>query len=213
MGVPVFVIVVQIRAADPEAQARQHGVYAEIAGRYPGMRYKHVMRSEADGDRYIDLMAWESQQQSEAFGVDPEYQRLRPPRSATSALPSLLRDDNPGYYGLLSETARAGAPIARQQVAVVDARPGLEGELAAAGRELVEGAAALQGIASARLLRNLGWPARHVVAVAWSEAGDVAGAGPTRAAWERLSACCTGEPSWDEGHLVVRWDAGEPAQG
>ena len=207
----MFVIVVQIRAADPDQQARQHEVYAALAGRYPGLRYKHVMRSEADGDRYIDLMAWESQQQSEAFGVDPEYQRLRPPRSVTRAVPSILRDDNPGYYGLLAETARPEAPIARQQVSVVDARPGREGELAAAGRELVDGAAALPDIASARLLRNLGWPARHVVAVAWSEPGEVGEAGPMRSPWERLAECCTEAPEWEAGRLVVRWDAGNPA--
>ncbi|MCY4640705.1 MAG: hypothetical protein OXC94_10255 [Chloroflexi bacterium] len=206
----MFVIVVQIRAADPEAQARQHGVYARIAGRYPGMRYKHVMRSESDGDRYVDLMAWETQQQSEAFGVDPEYQRLRPPRSATRTVPRFLRDDNPGYYGLVAETARPGAAIARQQVVFVDARPGREGELAAAGRRLAAGAGGLAGLTSLRVLRNLGWPARHVVAVAASEAVEVAEAGPTRTAWERLAACCTAPPEWESGHLVVRWDADDP---
>ena len=206
----MFIIVVRIRAADPEAQAARHEVYARIAGRYPGMRYKHVMRSESDGDRYVDLMAWETQQQSEAFGVDPEYQRLRPPRSSTRAVAGLLGDDNPGYYGLVAETARPRAAIARQQVVFVDARPGREGELAAAGRELAAAAGELAGLASLRVLRNLGRPARHVVAVASGGGVDVAEAGPTRAAWERLAGCLAAPPAWESGHLVVRWDAGDP---
>ena len=208
----MFVIVVQIRASDPDAHAAQHELYAQLAGRYPGMTYKHVMRSHADGDRYIDLMAWENQQQSEAFGVDPEYQRLRPPRSATRPSPSQFSDANPGYYGPVAEMVRPGAAIVGQDVAFVSARPGSEGELAAASRDLATAADELPALASLRVLRNLGWPAQHVIVAAASDAVDIASAEPTRAAWERLAACCTTPPDWESGYLVVRWDAEEPGR-
>jgi quinol monooxygenase YgiN len=210
MAAARFVIVVQIRASDPEALAAQHARYAELAGRFPGIRYKHVMRSASEPDRYIDLMAWERREQSEEFGVDPEYQRARPPASATRAVSIGGSDANPGYYEPVAELVRPEAAIAAQEVAFIEARPGREQGLAAAARALVAGAEALPALASLRVLRNLGRPAQHVIVTAYVEKGataEVAAAEPTREAWAELVACCPAEPVAEPGSLVVRFDA------
>ncbi len=210
----MFVIVVQIRAGDPQALAAQHERYAGLAGRFPGVRYKHVMRSASEPDRYIDLMAWERREQSEEFGLDPEYQRLRPPPSATRSVLSERSDANPGYYEPVAELVRPEAAIGRQEVAFVDARPGREQALAAEAGALVAAAGALPRLASLRVLRNLGRPAQHVIVAAYVDAradadeeSALATAAPTWEGWTRLVACCAAEPAPESGSLVVRFDA------
>jgi heme-degrading monooxygenase HmoA len=210
----VFVIVVQIRSSDPQALAAQHERYAELAGRFPGIRYKHVMRSALEPERYIDLMAWERREQSEAFGVDPAYQQLRPPASATRSVASERSDANPGYYEPVAELLLPGAAIGRQEVSFVQALPGREQALAAEAGALVAAAEALPGLASLRVLRNLGRPAQHVIVAAYVDAGGdesgasaLASAAPTREAWARLAACCAVKPAPEPGSLVVRFDA------
>ncbi len=209
----MFVLVVQIRSQDAASTAAQHDRYAELAARFPGFRYKHVMRFEADPGRYIDLMAWELQEHSETFGVDPEYQRQRPPSPAADSAPAARAPDNPGYYSVVCERVAARGRILRQEIAIVDAPPGGDRALSDAGRSLCAAAEGAPGVLSLCVLRNLGWPARHAIVAAYAtaETSSLAEAAPTRAAWAQLVRCCATPPVMETGGLVVQHDGAHGA--
>src|SRR6476659_3129447 len=95
----MFALVIEI-PGDPngaDAIAAAHVRYSELASKHPGILYKHVMHSRDDRARYFDVMVWARLEDSEAFGIDPEYQKHRSNRPIKS--PTGPRAwVNPGYY-------------------------------------------------------------------------------------------------------------------
>ncbi|GIW05378.1 MAG: hypothetical protein KatS3mg060_0183 [Dehalococcoidia bacterium] len=193
----MFGIVVEIRSNDPEALRAQHTTYSELVRRFPGIHYKHVLQSADDPTRFVDVMLWETQAQSEAFGVDPEYQRLRP--KVTRGAPALSERGwmTPGYYDLVVAERRGEPPSYRAGARFYETTPGREREFEAETRTLAERSS---GIESLTLYRNRGLPNRYVLVVLGPDDGLDA------AALEAMAACCPQPPATDRGELVVRYD-------
>jgi len=80
----VFAAIAEIVAAPERAaeMAADHERYSRVAEAHPGLLFKHVMRCSDDERRFVDVMTWESQADSEAFGIDPCSSGSVPPEAA-----------------------------------------------------------------------------------------------------------------------------------
>jgi heme-degrading monooxygenase HmoA len=193
----MFGIVVEIRSSDAVALRAQHTTYAELVRRFPGIQHKHVLQSDHDPTRFVDVMLWETQAQSEAFGADPDYQRLRPAVARGGPALSERGWMTPGYYDLVVAARRGGQPERRAVVRFYETTPGREPEFEAAAHQLTERATAAEAVA---LYRNRGTPNRYVLVVLGEDDGLDAGA------LDALASCCPQPPATDRGELVVRYD-------
>jgi heme-degrading monooxygenase HmoA len=193
----MFGIVVEIRSPDREALRTQHTTYSELVRRFPGIHHKHVLQSDEDPTRFIDVMLWETQAQSEAFGIDPEYQRLRPAAPRGAPMLSERGWMTPGYYDLVIDERRPSEAERRASTRFYETTPGRERDLEAAAQQLAARAAGVEGV---MVYRNRGQPNRYVLVVLGADDGLDPGL------LSALEACCPAPPATDHGELVVRYD-------
>lgn len=193
----MFGIIVEIRSNDPAALRAQHTTYSELVRRFPGIRQKHVLQSDRDPTRFVDVMLWETQAESEAFGADPDYQRLRPAVARGAPVLSERGWMTPGYYDLVLAARPGGRAARRAAVRFYETTPGRERDFEAVARQLTERAIGAEAVT---LYRNRGTLNRYVLVVLGEDAGL------DEATLETLASCCPQPPTTDRGELVVRDD-------
>lgn len=201
----MFAVIVQIEgnANTPERIARQHTIYSELAGKYPGMLFKHVAQSAQRPERFIDVMVWDEQDHSEAFGLDPDYQRQRP--SSPLSLPSTAERNwaNPGYYHELTNTFVPGKPSATMEVGFYRVRPDKIGDFTSLASEIGRRALSADDTSRYQVYSNNGLPSWHVIVIESSGAAPDFLSGETG---EQLAALCAEPPLLDSGDILVKFD-------
>lgn len=172
-----------------------HVRYSELAKDHPGILYKHVMHSTDDRERYFDVMVWRNQDDSEAFGIDPEYQKHRPSRPIR--IPDAGAWANPGYFQEVWEVGSTTSGEARQYLARYEVTPGKEMDFekaAAQARDTIG-----HGVTSLILYRSLGAPNRYSIVMQ----GHAPEAEKSLAS---LADCTLRAPDIQRGELIVRYD-------
>lgn len=201
----MFASIAEIVATPERAAgiAGDHERYSRVAEAHPGLLFKHVMRSDDDPFRFVDVMAWRSQADSEAFGVDPEFQRIRPSRGRPF-VPVVPERSwmNPGYYTARHAITRGGTAITRMVTGYFHAAHGREREFAELTDELAAGIAARQDPVGFWAFVNLGLPAWWCVVLQRDDAttGDLPA---------QLAAVCSVPARIDAGDVVMRFDRTE----
>lgn len=194
----MFALVIEISGQpDGEDAVREaHVRYSELASRHPGILYKHVMHSHQDPARYFDVMVWARQDDSEAFGIDPEYQRHRP--NQPIRIPTGPRAWlNPGYYREVWEVGSTTSDQTSQLLGLYEVTPGKEAEFeaaAAAARDAIDGR-----VLSLILYRNLGKPNWYSIVAQGLAPGDEGVLAP-------LGGLTVRPPDLQYGKLIVRYD-------
>ena len=192
--------------ATPERSAgiaNDHERYSRLAEAHPGLLFKHVMRSDADPQRFIDVMAWQSQADSEAFGVDPQFQRIRPSRGGPF-VPVIPERSwmNPGYYADHRTVTRDCPATTRQVTGYYHAAHGREGEFARLTEQLAADVAAGSEPVSFWAFVNLGLPEWWCIVLQRNDVTE-------RDLPAGLTALCSVPPTIDVGDLVMRFDRTE----
>jgi len=198
----VFAAIAEIVAGPERAaeMAADHERYSRVAEAHPGLLFKHVMRCSDDERRFVDVMTCESQADSEAFGIDPVFQRIRPSRGGPYQPVVPERSwMNPGYYRNQDAVVRDCEAITRQVVGYFHAAHGREQEFAArSARFAAELAAGTQPIGFWSFV-NLGLPEWWCLVLQ----RDDAAAGLLPGDFTEL---CSVAPTLDVGDLVMRFD-------
>lgn len=194
--------------AEPERAAGiadDHERYSRVAEAHPGLIFKHVMRSDDDPRRFIDVMAWRSQADSEAFGVDPEFQRIRPSRGRPFVAVVPERSwMNPGYYTARHALTRGDARIPRMVTGYFHAAHGRERDFAGLTDQLAATVAAGRDPVAFWAFMNLGLPEWWCIVLQRADArpSDLP---------DELAEVCSVPPRIDAGPLVMRFDRPEAA--
>lgn len=181
----------QTRDSIREAHVR----YSELAKDHPGILYKHVMHSTDDPARFFDVMVWETQEQSEIFGVDPEYQKHR--SGPIRVPPPIHAWANPGYFREVWEVGSTTSAETEQYLARYEVTPGKEMAFeaeAAAIRDRIGGR-----VTSLILYRSLGAPNRDSIVMQGHSPDDEAALAP-------LAEFALRAPDIQRGEIIVRYD-------
>jgi hypothetical protein len=203
----MFAAIAEIIAtpARADAMANDHERYSRVAEAHPGLLFKHVMRADDDPQRFIDVMAWESQTNSEAFGIDPQFQRIRPslggPYDPVVPARSWM---NPGYYGDRHSIVRDCVGITRQVVGYFHAAHGHERDFARIVDQLAAEIASRAEPVGFWAFVNLGLPEWWCVVLQRDDAA-------LEHLPQELSQLCSLPPTVDVGDLVMRFDRRESA--
>jgi hypothetical protein len=199
----VFLAIAEIVTPVQQAQdvVDDHDRYARIAAAHPALLYKHVVRADGDPRRLVDVMAWTSQEASEAFGIDPDFQRVRPAYGGPMA-PAVPERSwiNPGYYVERHVGGRTGVAADRQVTGFFHVAHGQERYFDDAARLLAADFTAWEGSVTFLACVNLGLPAWWCLTVQRPDAapGDFP---PELLRW------CSSDPLVVAGPLVTRFDA------
>lgn len=204
-GASLFAVIVQIEgnAETPERISRQHTIYSELAGKYPGMLFKHVAQSVQRPHRFIDVMVWDTQEHSEEFGLDPDYQKQRP--SSPISLPSTAERNwaNPGYYHDLRNYVVAGKESASMEVGFYRLVPGNEGAFIGIADEIGNKALANPAVSRFQVYSNNGLPHWRVIVI---ESGPSPTSYLSGLNGKRLADLCSEPPLIDSGEILVKFD-------
>lgn len=194
----MFALVIEMggNPGGAEAVREAHVRYSELAAHHPGILYKHVMQTRDNPARFYDVMVWAHQKESEAFGIDPEYQKHRPQRPIK--IPTGPRAGlNPGYYQEVWEHGHTTSGESTQLIGLYEATPGREREFeaaAAAARDELG-----DRVTSFILYRNLGKPNQYSVVVQGLAESDEGALAP-------LAGLTVRPPEIDRGDIIVRYD-------
>ena len=154
------------------------------------------MHSRDNPDRFFDVMVWETQDQSEVVGVDPEYQRHRP-ANPDRVTPSTQEWANPGYFQELWEVGSTTSGETEQYLARYEVTPGKELDFEAATATARDQFG--DRVTSLILYRSLGAPNRYSIVMQGHAPGD-------EALFVTLSDYTVRAPDIQRGELIVRYD-------
>ena len=194
----MFALVIEIpgQPSSRDTIREAHVRYSELAKDHPGILYKHVMQSRDNPARFFDVMVWATQENSEVFGVDPEYQKHRP--GMPIRIPNPARSwVNPGYFQEVWEVGSTTSAETEQYLGLFEATPGKELAFEAAAADIRDRIG--DHVSSLILYRNLGAPNQYSIVVQGQNAED-------EALLATLADYTVRAPEIERGELIVRYD-------
>lgn len=204
----MFAAIAEIIAGPERAAgiAADHERYSRVAEAHAGLICKHVMRSDEEAQRFVDIMMWRNQDDSEAFGVDPDFQRIRPSRGGpyTPVVPERSWM-NPGYYQLIGGFGAHRTHLTRQLVGFFHAAHGREQEFKEATQHLAARLSQARPGSAMWTFVSLGLPEWWCLVIQ-DDTVDGALIDP------ELLTLCSITPRIDTGSLVMRFDREGGAQ-
>lgn len=194
----MFALVIEIpgQANSRDNIRESHVRYSELASKHPGILYKHVMQSRDNPNRFFDVMVWAHQDDSEAFGIDPEYQKHR--LNMPIRIPDPARSwVSPGYCTEVWEVGSTTSQETEQYLGLFEVTPGKEKAFVAAASAIRD--QIKDHVASMILYQNNGHPNQYSIVLQGHTPDD-------EAKLATLAEYTLRAPEIERGELIVRYD-------